>query len=171
MNLPTQPNPFPTLREGLALGAREHSGFVNVWNWLCGIMKKAKDYFILGINDRTGNVNVVAGEGINVTTEGNTIMISIGSGKNTDNDNGNGGSGGGNSGGGGGGSGSGGGNGSGGGSGDGGESGDGWINTPLPAAPTEPSTQCNDWSEGIENDWGDGAPENEGDNCKELNGW
>lgn len=70
MSLPATPNPYPTLKEGLALGAREHAGFVNVWNWLCGIMREAKKYFTLGINGRTGDINVVAGEGINVTTEG-----------------------------------------------------------------------------------------------------
>ena len=41
MSLPDTPNPFPTLREGLALGANEHRGFVCVWNWLCGIMRMA----------------------------------------------------------------------------------------------------------------------------------
>lgn len=68
MSLPATPNPFPTLREGYALGANEHRGFVNVWNWLTGIMRKAKDFFCLGLNNRTGDISVVAGEGIDVIT-------------------------------------------------------------------------------------------------------
>lgn len=68
MSLPATPNPFPTLREGYALGANEHRGFVNVWNWLTDIMRKAKDFFCLGLNNRTGDISVVAGEGIDVIT-------------------------------------------------------------------------------------------------------
>jgi len=163
MSLPATPNPFPTLREGLALGAREHSGFVNVWNWLCNIMRNAKEYFTFGVNGRSGDINVVAGEGINVTTEGQTIMISVGTGENTDNDN------------------------SsdydyGGGydfdngrdinnnSGNNGYNSD-WTDTPLPDGPSSPPSQCNNWSdEGDSNGWGD-SPDNVGDNCNELNGW
>jgi hypothetical protein len=167
MSLPMSPDPFPTLKEGLALGARDHRGFVNVWNWLCGIMRKAKDYFCLGLNNRTGDVSLIAGEGIDVTTEGNTIMISVGTGKNTDNDGGSGGNRGG-------GSSTGGGNGGGAGGGRGGGSdiSSDWTNPATkPTPPSEPSTKCNDWSEGADNGWGEPKSDNEGDNCQELNGW
>ena len=168
MSLPATPSPFPTLKEGYALGAADHRGFVNVWNWLCGIMRKAKEYFCLAMNNRTGEISLIAGEGIDVTTEGNTIMISIGSGRNTDND---GGSGGGGSGSGDESGGVGGGSGAGGGSGSDADATD-WRNPPTkPTPPSEPSSKCNDWSEGVDNGWGDPKPGNEGDNCQELNGW
>lgn len=32
-------------------------------------------------------------------------------------------------------------------------------------------SDCNQWSDEIDNNGGDGRPDNEGDNCKELNGW
>ena len=179
MSLPSTPDPFPTLKEGLALGADDHTGFVNVWNWIAGIMRQAKDYFTFGVNGRSGDLNLVAGEGISVTTEGQTIMISLGNGENTDNDTGTGGGGGGTGGGGGGtGGGGGGGTGTGGG---GGGTGSGtsdrpdWTDVPLPEPPSSDggSTNCNTWEKdpyGMGPTWGD-EPPNGGDNCNELNGW
>ena len=157
MNMPAEPNPFPTLKAGLALGAKDHRGFVNAWNWLCGIMRAAKDYFCLGVNGRTGNVNIIAGEGINVTAEGKTIMISTGDGTNTDNGDGTGGGGGG--------------GGAGGGASDGDDNDGDWTDAQRPTEPSDPSTQCNDWTEDdVGNGWGSGE-DNQGDNCRELNGW
>ena len=146
MSMPEPPNPCPLLKGGLALGAREHRGFAVAWNWLLGILRKAEKFFCLSINGRTGNINVVAGNGIDVTADGNTITIAAGTGKSTDNG-GSGSSGGGSSGGG---SGGGAGGGSGGGAGSGGAggtSGGSWTDV-EPSKPREesPGTQCNDWT-------------------------
>ena len=32
-------------------------------------------------------------------------------------------------------------------------------------------TNCNQWSDDIENDWGGGTPSNDGDSCTEINKW
>lgn len=90
MALPVLPDPCPTLKMGRALGAPDHTGFVAVWNWIVGVFKKARDYFVLSINGRTGCVDIVAGSGINVSTSGKTITISLGDGETSDDgDNGN----------------------------------------------------------------------------------
>ena len=77
MALPDTPDPCPDLREGLALGAPEHTGFVAAWNWVVGIFRKASDYLCLGVNDITGEVNIVAGNGIKVESSGRDITISL----------------------------------------------------------------------------------------------
>lgn len=82
--IPPHPNPFPTLRDGLAIGAPEHRGFVAVWNWVADIMRRAAECFCLGVNGRTGSLSIIGGEGIDVTVAGRTICVSLGSGKNTD---------------------------------------------------------------------------------------
>lgn len=84
MGLPFLPSPCPELRPGLALGAPEHQGFVAFWNWLVAIFRRAKDYFVLGVNGIKGEVRIVGGEGISVCTAGQTISISLGEGDSTD---------------------------------------------------------------------------------------
>lgn len=86
MAKPTPPLPCPTMKEGLALGAPEHRGFVRVWNWLMDALRHATKYFVTTINNRTGDVAIVAGEGIDIFTNGRTITISAGSGRNDDGD-------------------------------------------------------------------------------------
>lgn len=81
------PSPCPTLREGLSLGAREHSGFVNVWNWIVDIFRNAKNKLVLAVNGRTGDLSIVAGTGIDVVTNGNVITIGLGKGESKDEDN------------------------------------------------------------------------------------
>lgn len=81
------PNPCPTLKQGLALGASEHAGFVAVWNWIVDLFRSPKDNFVIGVNDRTGKINIVAGEGVDVITNGNTITIGLGNGASKDEDN------------------------------------------------------------------------------------
>lgn len=85
--IPQLPNPCPTLKEGLALGADEHKGFVKTFNWIVDFFKKIKDRIPTSINDRTGKIAIVAGSGIDVTASGETITISVGKGKSTDKDN------------------------------------------------------------------------------------
>lgn len=83
---PPEPNPFPALREGLAIGAPEHRGFIAAWNWMADIMRRAAECFCLGVNGRTGRLCLIGGEGIDVTVSGRTICVSLGSGVNTDAD-------------------------------------------------------------------------------------
>ena len=84
MAFPDTPDPCPDLQEGLALGAPEHAGFVATWNWIVGVFRKAKDFFVFGVNGRTGSIEIVAGDGIDVSTSGKTITISIGNGEDED---------------------------------------------------------------------------------------
>jgi len=85
--IPSLPSPVPILREGLALGARVHSGFARTWNWLIDIFKHADRYIVTDVNGRTGGVSIVAGSGIDVVASGNTITIGLGSGVSSDTDN------------------------------------------------------------------------------------
>ena len=78
--IPSLPSPVPILREGLALGARVHSGFARTWNWLTDIFKNADRYIVTAVDGRTGGVSIVAGSGIDVVAAGNTITIGLGSG-------------------------------------------------------------------------------------------
>jgi len=83
----TLPNPCPTLREGLSLGAKEHSGFCECWNWVMDFFRNIRENVVTKVNDRTGKINIVAGDGIDVVASGDTITIGLGSGENTDKDN------------------------------------------------------------------------------------
>ena len=174
MSLPIAPNPFPTLRQGLSLGAPEHQGFAAAWNWLTGVMRKAKEYFVLAVNGKHGELTIVGGDGIQVVTSGSTITINVGDGE----DENDGGSGGGGSG------------------GSGGYGGTvvfpspaptpspsggsgGTVGFPIPAPTPSPGpvssggggSDCNKWSGGGDNGGRAVKPENVGDDCKELNGW
>ena len=156
MSLPIAPNPFPTLRQGLSLGAPEHQGFAAAWNWLTGVMRKAKDYLVLDVNGKHGELTIVGGDGIQVTTSGTTITINVGDGED-END----------------------------GDADstpapGPTPGSTPEPTPTPTPTPGPTPGpgsgddggCNAWSEeetGAGD--GDGGMDNGGDNCSELNGW
>lgn len=83
----TLPNPCPTLREGLSLGAKEHSGFCECWNWVMDFFRNIRENVVTKVNDRTGKIKIVAGDGIDVVASGDTITIGLGSGENTDEDN------------------------------------------------------------------------------------
>lgn len=85
--IPQLPNPCPTLKEGLALGADEHKGFVKTFNWIVEFFRKIKERIPTSINDRTGKIAIVAGSGIDVVANGNTITIRLGDGKNEDKSN------------------------------------------------------------------------------------
>lgn len=77
MALPITPNPFPVLRSGLSLGAPSHQGFCAAWNWMADILKKASDYFVLGINGKHGEISIVGGDRIQISTSGDTITINV----------------------------------------------------------------------------------------------
>lgn len=81
------PNPVPTLKEGLALGAPVHIGFVRMWNWIVDFFRTADQRIVTELNGRTGRVSIVAGNGVEVITTGNTITVGLGTGKSTDTDN------------------------------------------------------------------------------------
>ncbi len=81
------PNPCPTLREGLSLGAAEHSGFCSCWNWIIDFFRNIRENVVTKVNGRTGKISIVAGDGIDVVASGGTITIGLGSGKSTDGDN------------------------------------------------------------------------------------
>ena len=85
--IPQTPNPCPDLKEGLSLGAPEHKGFVTTWNWILNIFRNIKKYLPTAINGRQGNINIVAGTGIDVIASGHTITIGLGSGNSEDEDN------------------------------------------------------------------------------------
>ena len=170
MAFPDTPDPCPDLQEGLALGAPEHAGFVAAWNWIVGIFRKAKDFFVFGVNGRTGEIEIVAGDGINVLTSGKTITISIGDGEDEDDgDMGDGdGGGGGDGSSGSSGSGSGGGSGGSGSSGDSGSSGGSGSGEGYGEGD---GGGCNGWSDDDDaNDEG-GDFGNQGDDCNVVNGW
>ena len=78
--IPPLPNPCPTLREGKFIGAQEHSGFVRTFNWLINILRNIKEYLPTEVNGRTGNISIVAGDGVEVVTSGNTITVGLGAG-------------------------------------------------------------------------------------------
>ena len=167
MGFPQEPSPFPTLQKGLALGASEHAGFVAVFNWIAKLMRKASSFFCLGINGRTGKLNLVAGTGISVTVSGSTITIAQGNGENIDADAW---------------------DPSGGGDSDDLEGGDNrhdrlddeeddgsggssWTSARPASPPAEPPDSCNEWTDDTGNEGADDGVGNEGDNCSELNGW
>jgi hypothetical protein len=77
MALPPIPNPCPDLKPGLSLGAPEHKGFVSAWNWLFALFRSAKDNFVFSVNGATGDLHIVSGEGISVTTRGSTLTIAV----------------------------------------------------------------------------------------------
>ena len=85
--IPQTPNPCPDLQEGLSLGAPEHKGFVTTWNWILNIFRNIKKYLPTAVNGRQGNINIVAGTGIDVIASGNTITIGLGGGNSEDEDN------------------------------------------------------------------------------------
>ena len=160
----SKPQILAEFKQGKLLGTVEH--FVDTMNWLVPFVANLKGEEGIAIKNPSTDhplleLNIVAGEGIEITKSNGQMTISTikeGEKKNnkptTKKGGGNGGGSGGGSGGGGGGSGGGGGGGSGGGGGgSGGE------------------TNCNQWSDDIENDWGGGTPSNEGDSCTQLNGW
>ncbi len=82
----TQPPASPTLREGLALGAPEHAGFVAMWNWICGFFRSIREQIPTDVNGRTGRIAIVAGEGIDVVASGSVITVALGTGKSEDRD-------------------------------------------------------------------------------------
>ena len=152
----SKPQILAEFKQGKLLGTVEH--FVDTMNWLVPFVANLKGEEGIAIKNPSTDhplleLNIVAGEGIEITKSNGQMTISTikeGEKKNnkptTKKGGGNGGGSGGGSGGGGGGSG-------GGGGGSGGE------------------TNCNQWSDDIENDWGGGTPSNEGDSCTQLNGW
>ena len=146
------------------IGTVEH--FVDTMNWLVPFVANLKGEEGIAIKNPSTDhplleLNIVAGDGIEITKSSGQMTISTikeGENKNNKPTTKKGGGNGGGSGGGGGGGGSGGGGGGGGGSGGGGGGSGG-------------GTNCNQWSDDIENDWGGGTPSNEGDSCTSLNGW
>ena len=78
------PSPCPTLQRGKAIGSSENAGFTTMWNWIVDFFQNIKKYITVGINNRTGNIYLVAGKGIDVNTSGNKITISVGAGKTED---------------------------------------------------------------------------------------
>ena len=168
----SKPQILAEFKQGKLLGTVEH--FVDTMNWLVPFVANLKGEEGIAIKNPSTDhplleLNIVAGEGIEITKSNGQMTISTikeGEKKNnkptTKKGGGNGGGSGGGSGGGGGGSGGGGGGGSGGGGGGGSGGGGGGSGG---------ETNCNQWSDDIENDWGGGTPSNEGDSCTQLNGW
>ena len=159
----SKPQILAEFKQGKLLGTVEH--FVDTMNWLVPFVANLKGEEGIAIKNPSTDhplleLNIVAGEGIKITKSNGQMTISTikeGEKKNNKPTTKKGGGNGGGSGGGGGGGGSGGGGGGGGGGGsDGGGGGE---------------TNCNQWSDDIENGWGGGAPSNDGDSCTELNGW
>lgn len=79
------PSPCPTLQKGKAIGSSENAGFTTMWNWIVDFFQNIKKYIAVSVNNRIGQIYIVAGKGIDVKTSGDKIEISIGSG-NTDDD-------------------------------------------------------------------------------------
>ena len=170
----SKPQILAEFKQGKLIGTVEH--FVDTMNWLVPFVANLKGEEGIAIKNPSTDhplleLNIVAGEGIEITKSNGQMTISTikeGEKKNNKpttkkaggNGGGSGGGGGGSGGGGSGGGGGGSGGGSGGGGGDGGGSGGGGGDT-----------NCNQWSDDIENDWGGGTPSNEGDSCTQLNGW
>ena len=167
----SKPQILAEFKQGKLIGTVEH--FVDTMNWLVPFVANLKGEEGIAIKNPSTDhplleLNIVAGEGIEITKSNGQMTISTikeGEKKNnkqtTKKGGGNGGgSGGGGGGGGGSGGGSGGGGGGGGGSGGSGGGGGGGG-----------ETNCNQWSDDIENDWGGGTPSNEGDSCTILNKW
>ena len=157
----SKPQVLAEFKQGKLLGTVEH--FVDTMNWLVPFVANLKGEEGIAIKNPSTDhplleLNIVAGEGIKITKSNGQMKISaIKEGKKEDDKpttKKSGGSGSGSGGGGSGGGGSGGGSGGGGGGGSGGD-----------------GTNCNQWSDDIENDWGGGTPSNEGDSCTEINKW
>ena len=155
----SKPQILAEFKQGKLIGTVEH--FVDTMNWLVPFVANLKGEEGIAIKNPSTDhplleLNIVAGEGIKITKSNGQMKISaIKEGKKEDDKpttKKSGGSGSGSGGGGGGGGGSGGGSGGGGGGGGG-------------------ETNCNQWSDDIENDWGGGTPSNEGDSCTEVNKW
>lgn len=70
------------------MGSKQHKGFVNTFNFIVDFFKHIKDYIPVGINNRSGNMYIVAGKGIDVKTEDHKITISFGEGKTEDDNSG-----------------------------------------------------------------------------------
>ena len=51
---------------------------------MADILKKASDYFVLGINGKHGEISIVGGDGIHVSTSGDTITINVSDGDEED---------------------------------------------------------------------------------------
>ena len=164
-----KPQVLAQFKQGKLIGTVEH--FVDTMNWLVPFVANLKGEEGIAIKTPSTDhplleLNIVAGEGIKITKSNGQMTISTtkekddkpttkkggGSGSGSGSGSGGGGSGGG--------SGTGG-NGGGSSGGSGGSSGSGEGN----------GTNCNQWSDDLENGWGGGSPSNEGDSCTQLNGW
>ena len=165
----SKPQILAEFKQGKLLGTVEH--FVDTMNWLVPFVANLKGEEGIAIKNPSTDhplleLNIVAGEGIKITKSNGQMTIStIKEGEKKNNKpttKKSGGNGSGSGGGGGGGGGSGGGSGGGDGGGSGGDGGGGGSGG---------ETNCNQWSDDIENGWGGGVPSNEGDSCTELNGW
>lgn len=173
-----KPQILATFKKGRSIGAVDN--FVDTMNWLVGFVANLKTDTGIEIKNQqsdhpTIKAKVIAGEGIKVEESGGAWKISLDDGGDGDDDDGSnkggkkgsGGSGNGGSSGQGGSGGNGGGQGggaSGGGTGGstGGEGGDG---------SGDKGSDCNQFSDDLENAGGDSGMDNDGDNCAELNGW
>ena len=176
-----KPQVLAQFKQGKLIGTVAH--FAETMNWLVPFVANLKGEEGIAIKNPSTDhplleLNIVAGEGIKITKSNGQMTISTtkekddkpttkksggsGSGSGGGSGGGGGGSGGGSGSGGYGTGGNGGGNGGGssGGSG-GGSSGGGEGN----------GTNCNQWSDDLENGWGGGSPSNEGDSCTILNKW
>ena len=174
----SKPQVLAEFKYGKLLGTVEH--FVDTMNWLVPFVANLKGEEGIAIKNPSTDhplleLNIVAGEGIKITKSNGQMKISaIKEGKKEDDKpttKKGGGNGGGSGGGGGGGGGSGGGSGGGGGGGGGGSGGGGGGGGGGSGGGGGGGTNCNQWSDDIENDWGGGTPSNEGDSCTEINKW
>ena len=165
----SKPQILAEFKQGKLLGTVEH--FVDTMNWLVPFVANLKGEEGIAIKNPSTDhplleLNIVAGEGIEITKSNGQMTISTikeGEKKNNKPTTKKGGGNGGGSGGGSGGGGDGGDGGTYGGGGGGGSGGGG--------GGSGGETNCNQWSDDIENDWGGGTPSNEGDSCTQLNGW
>ena len=166
-----KPQVLAQFKQGKLIGTVAH--FAETMNWLVPFVANLKGEEGIAIKNPSTDhplleLNIVAGEGIKITKSNGQMTISTtkekddkpttkkgggsGSGSGGGSGSGTGGNGGG--------SGTGG-NGGGSSGGSGGSSGGGEGN----------GTNCNQWSDDLENGWGGGSPSNEGDSCTQLNGW
>ena len=174
-----KPQILAEFKEGKLIGTVAH--LVSTMNWLIPFVSNLKGEEGIRIKDPTSDhptlvLDIVAGKGIKITKSNGQMTISTAEGDDgtstkpiTKPGGGSGSGSGGSSGGGVGSGGSGGGSGLGGGSGglgsgtgSGGDSGSGGFGS---------GSDCNQWSDEIDNNGGDGRPDNEGDVCSTLNGW
>jgi hypothetical protein len=173
-----KPNILANFKKGRSIGAVDN--FVDTMNWLVGFVANLKTDTGIEIKNQqsdhpTIKAKVIAGDGIKVEESGGAWKISLDDGGDDDDDGsnkggkkGSGGSGNGGSSGQGGSGGNGGGQGGGAsGGGSGGTSGD--DNTT--GGSKDKDSDCNQFSEEIENEDSDDGMDNAGDLCSELNGW